>query len=90
VLPKALRAHGVRRPGRAARLVLTGSAGGTWTVPLGGDPPGAVDVTITTDAVEFTRLVANRRDPVTVRHTVDGDAVLATELLRVAATLGCD
>ncbi len=90
VLPTALRAHGASRPGRAARLALTGPAGGTWTVPLDTGPPGDVAVTITTDAVEFARLVANRRGPGTLRHTVAGDRALAAELLRVAATLGCD
>jgi hypothetical protein len=93
VLPGALRANGLLRPGEAARLALTGAAGGEWTFPLGGaggDGDGAVTVTISADATEFVRLVANRRSPGGIRHAVTGDHALATEVLRIAATLGCD
>jgi hypothetical protein len=92
LLPDAWSAHGVLRPGPAARLVLTGAGGGEWTVPLGGGAVIAdrVEVTISCDAVEFSRLVANRRAPDTLDHTVTGDAALGAAVLRIAATLGCD
>jgi uncharacterized protein (TIGR03083 family) len=95
LLPDALRTHGVARPGRSARLALDGSGGGAWTFPLGRHPVHADDhasiaVTISAKAVEFCRLVANRRTPETLRHTVTGDQGLATAVLRVASTLGCD
>jgi putative zinc finger protein len=88
LLPEALRHHGISAPG-SARLVLTGPAGGEWTIPLGDTSQPPV-LTVTADAVEFARLVANRRSAGTLRHTVTGDGPLATHLLRIAATLGCD
>jgi hypothetical protein len=88
VLPAALRAGGVSRPG-SARLTLHGAGGGEWTVPLGQQGNGVV-VTIVVEAVEFARLVANRRSARTLPYTVTGDEHVAAELLRIAATLGCD
>jgi hypothetical protein len=38
----------------------------------------------------FCYLLGNRRDPVTVPHTVEGDAALGSTLLRAIATVGCD
>jgi uncharacterized protein (TIGR03083 family) len=90
LLPSALRLAGAEHPGRAARLVLEGAEGGSWTVPLGpGTPPGGAAVTVTADAVEFCYLMGNRR-PVSVARAVGGDPALADDLLRAAATLGCD
>lgn len=91
LLPEVLLAHGVSRPGGGARLALTGTAGGEWEFPLGDRvPTERVEVTITADAVEFARLVANRRSPDTLGHTVSGDLALAATVLRVATALGCD
>ncbi|RAY17131.1 hypothetical protein DPM19_02945 [Actinomadura craniellae] len=91
LLPKALRAAGRHHPRRTARLVLTGPAGGEWTVPLApGDEPGRPDVTITAAMEEFCRLLANRRVPAAFPHRAVGDRALAADLLAVAATLGCD
>jgi hypothetical protein len=91
LLPDVLLAHGVSRPGGAARLALTGAAGGEWTFPVGDRvPTERVEVTITADAVEFARLVANRRSPDTLGHTVAGDLALAAAVLRIATALGCD
>ncbi|XVQ15337.1 maleylpyruvate isomerase family mycothiol-dependent enzyme [Spirillospora sp. CA-255316] len=99
MLPQAMRASGRARPGRTARLRLTGPGGGGWLVPLApgtplppGGPggPAAVDVTVTAGAEEFCRLVANRRRPEAFPHVADGDAALAWDLLHAAATLGCD
>jgi hypothetical protein len=90
LLPAALHAYGLSRPDEAARLVL-GEAQ-EWMVPIGhlGSAWDAVAVTIRTEAVEFARLVANRRTSDTVRHTMTGDRRLGTEVLRIASTLGCD
>jgi len=92
LLPDALEAHGVARPGRAGRLVVDGPGGDDWTFPLGGQARASdvVEVTILTDPVEFARLVANRRTVGTLRYEVHGDQALAADLLRVVATLGCD
>ena len=91
LLPDAVRLLGGDQPARSARLVLTGPAGGDWTLPLGsGDPASTPAATVTMDAVEFCYLLGNRRDPGSVPHTVEGDPELAATLLRAAATLGCD
>jgi uncharacterized protein (TIGR03083 family) len=92
LLPDALEAHGVARPGRAGRLVVDGPGEGDWTFPLGGQAQASdpLEVTIVTDPVEFARLVANRRTVGTLQHEVRGDQALAADVLRVAATLGCD
>jgi uncharacterized protein (TIGR03083 family) len=68
------------------RLVLEGTGGGEWTLPCG---PGD-DATIYADAVEFTRLVANRRGADSLAHSATGSPAVSTRVLHVAATLGCD
>jgi hypothetical protein len=92
LLPDALEAHGAARPSGAARLIVDGPGGDEWTFPLGRQAQASddVQVTIITDPVEFARLVANRRAESTLQYEVHGDRALATDLLRVAATLGCD
>ena len=39
ILPVALALRGAERPGKTARLVLTGDGGGDWLVPLDGGAP---------------------------------------------------
>jgi uncharacterized protein (TIGR03083 family) len=91
LLPRALRASGRHRPGRTARLRLTGAVTGEWPVPLApGTPPGRPDVTVAADAQEFCRLLAGRRRPESFPHVTEGDPALAYGLLLAAATLGCD
>jgi uncharacterized protein (TIGR03083 family) len=87
LLPAALRVSDPAHADRSWRLVLHGSGGGDWTVPAG---TAHVEVTIGADAVDFTRLAANRRSPRLLPHTVTGDHALAEAILRVATTLGCD
>lgn len=91
LLPDALRAGGVRRPGDALGVELTGPGGGEWTVPLGHHAGvERVEVVLRAPAVEFCRLVANRVRPQSVARWVDGDAALAALILETAARLGCD
>jgi uncharacterized protein (TIGR03083 family) len=91
LLPEAVRAKNAGRAGHAVRLVLEGGGGGEWTFPVGRARPGrATEVTIVADAVEFARLVANRRSPATLRYAAGGDRALAERVLHIAATLGCD
>jgi hypothetical protein len=87
LLPAALRVSDPAHEDRAWRLVLHGSGGGDWMVPAG---TARVEVTIGADAVDFTRLAANRLQPRTLPHTVTGDHALAEAILRAATTLGCD
>jgi uncharacterized protein (TIGR03083 family) len=106
MLPGALRAAGREHPSRTARLVLTGAGGGEWVVPLapadepghgdsgragpGGQDRGDPDITVTADAEEFCRLLANRRAPSNFPHRSEGDPLMVADLLHASATLGCD
>lgn len=89
LLPGGLAANGLDAQGRVARIVLTGAGGGDWTVALGtGDEPSAgssPDVTVTADVVDFCRRVGDRVRADELACTVDGDRVLATELLEAAS-----
>jgi uncharacterized protein (TIGR03083 family) len=77
---------GRARPGRTARLVLTGEGGGEWLIAMGGGAPGATpDVTLTTDVVDWCRLVGERIEPGELDCTVEGDAGLAEDLLAAAS-----
>ena len=84
LMPMAMGMIGRERPGRAARVVLTGEGGGDWLVPLGPDSTDAADVVITADVVDWCLLVGERVTPDTLEHTVDGDAALAADLLTAA------
>jgi uncharacterized protein (TIGR03083 family) len=76
------------RPGRTARLVLTGPGGGEWVTGMGADAPGTeVDVTVTADAVEWCRLVGDRIRPDELQCVLDGDRELAADLLAAAPAL---
>lgn len=91
LLPLALVALGTVRPGRLARLDLTGPGAGGWEVPLAtgpvsGDPVAA----ITMEAIEFCRLLAGRRTPAEVGHDATGDPAVAQMILHAATTLGCE
>ncbi|KAA9159605.1 hypothetical protein FPZ12_019745 [Amycolatopsis acidicola] len=93
LLPTVLYAAGTHRPGRAARLALSGPGNGEWLVtpalePLGGT--AVVAATIRAEAVDVCRLMAGRIDPARLPRSVDGDRGLAEDLLAAAATLGCD
>jgi uncharacterized protein (TIGR03083 family) len=92
LLPAALRLAGADRSGRSARLVLTGPAGGDWTISpsVQRAPARPPDATVTMEAVEFCYLLGNRRDPGSVPHRVEGDPAAAATLLRAATMLGCD
>ncbi|WP_345074473.1 zf-HC2 domain-containing protein [Phytohabitans flavus] len=86
LLPGAVRGSDSGDEVGTVRLVLEGAGGGEWTLPCGrGD-----DTTIYADAVEFTRLVANRRGADSLSHTTAGSPAVSTRVLHVAATLGCD
>lgn len=72
--------------GRTARIVLTGPGGGAWTQAMGlGEEPGRIDVLIVAEAIEFCRLVGQRRTPTELAPHVDGDATLAAALLDAVA-----
>ncbi len=86
-LPFGLVATDRSRPGRLARVVLTGDGGGSWRVCMGPDVErdAEPDVMVTTDVVDWCR-VASERLPVADLHpVVDGDEHLAKDLLVAAS-----
>jgi len=78
------------RPSRPIRLVLTGPGGGAWTLPVEAGTGARGEARVVMDAVEFCRLVANRRDPADGGVLVSGDDTLAADLLAGAAALALD
>src|SRR5664279_5408077 len=73
-VPMALAYRSTTVPGRTARFVLTGAAGGCYTVPLHpGTDPGEPDVTVLADAVDLCRVAARRLRPEELGATVEGD-----------------
>lgn len=86
ILPACVAAKGAP-VAAAARVVLTGSGGGEWTVSLDGREHAAVDVTITMDTVEYCRLVAERVTPAGCGAVLDGDHDLGRRILECASAL---
>ncbi len=91
VVPLTLAYRGSTAPGRTARFVLTGPAGGCYTVPLApssgiGDP----DVTIITDPVDLCRVAARRQNPAELDVTIEGDRELADLVLASLDALARD
>jgi len=90
---------GRSRPGRRAKLVLTGPGGRTWETTFGAGPGagggsgsanGGADVRIVVDAVSFCRVVADRLPPGDCGSLVTGDEALARDILVGAAALALD
>ncbi|HEX4815127.1 MAG TPA: hypothetical protein VFV66_20490, partial [Nonomuraea sp.] len=86
LLPRALK--GPRRD-VSVTVVLTGPGGGTWTIPLS-PTSDRVAVIISAGAVDFCRLLADRRPPGSFPYAAEGDGALARDIIHAAATLGCD
>jgi hypothetical protein len=69
-------------PGRAARFVLTGPAGGAYTVALApNEEPGEPAFVIVTDVVDVCRVAARRLRSADLAATVVGDRELAGVVL---------
>jgi len=93
-LPDALAYRRATAPGRTARFVLTGPAGGVYQVPLTpGQPDGPgrfADVTIIADVVDLCRVAARRLSPQDLDATIEGDADLAQRVLADADAFARD
>ena len=98
ILPIGLALNGRERPGKTARLVLTGDGGGDWLIPLGeGDAAPNTgmpatgrkvpDVTVTADVVDWCRLVGDRVAPSELIYAYEGDAAIASDLVTAAPAL---
>jgi uncharacterized protein (TIGR03083 family) len=82
IVPNALAYRGGGLPGRTARFVLTGPAGGCYTVPLQpGEDPAEPDFLLVADVVDLCRLAARRLRPAELAVTVEGDRPLAELVL---------
>jgi len=91
VLPAAMAVRGVPRPGRTARLVLTGVAPGCFDVPLDpSEPAGEPDVTIVVDVVDMCRVAARRADPGVIATQCEGDEELGRLVLAAADAFAQD
>ena len=97
-LAVALLPAGVARVGGSdggtVRLVLTGTGGGTWDVPLDGGRPGhqaaRVGARVVVDVAQFCRVAADRTDQTGAGAIVTGEATLVATLLAGAASLALD
>jgi uncharacterized protein (TIGR03083 family) len=86
-LPFALLVTDHARPGKIARVVLTGAGGGEWLLSMGGARPAAdaaPDVTFTTDIVDWCLVAGERLDPGGLVAVVEGDRLLAEDLVAAA------
>jgi uncharacterized protein (TIGR03083 family) len=82
VVPDALAYRGAGLPGRTARFVLTGPAGGCYTVALApGGQLGEPDFLLVADPMDLCRLAARRLLPAELSVTVEGDRSLAELVL---------
>jgi len=90
-VPLALAYRGTIAPGRAARVVLTGPAGGTFIVPLAlQDQAVEPEVTIVTDAVDFCRVAVRRLRPDQLDVAIEGDRALGDLVLTSIDALARD
>ena len=90
-VPLALAYRGTTAPGRAARFVLTGPAGGAYTVPLAPQARAAEpEVTIVTDAVSLCRVAVRRLRPEQLDAVIDGDRELGDLALAGVGALARD
>lgn len=86
-MPMGLLASGRSRPGKSARVVLTGPGGGEWLVAMGGGdtaPDVEPDVTLTADVIAWCRVAGERLTADDLERTVEGDEDLAADLLAAA------
>jgi uncharacterized protein (TIGR03083 family) len=90
-VPLALAYRGTTAPGHTARFVLTGPAGGTYTVALAPQAQAAEpDVTIVTDAPGLCRVAVRRLRPDQLEAVIDGDRELGDLVLAGIGALARD
>jgi uncharacterized protein (TIGR03083 family) len=95
LLPIGLARTRCPRRGASVRLVLTGTGGGTWDIPLDkpitiGTGVPASGTVVVVDAASFCRVVGNREDLEGSGAVVLGDVNLAETLFIGAASLALD
>lgn len=91
MLPFGMALRGTTRPGRCARLNLSGPGGGTYDLPLApGEAIGTPDVNITVEVIDLCRLAANRLAAGDLDLTVEGDRSLVEPVLVGATAFSFD
>jgi uncharacterized protein (TIGR03083 family) len=91
ILPAGMGLAGTARPGRSARVRLTGAGAAEFVVALAPDEEaGEPDVTITTEAVELCRLAADRVGIGELVVDVEGDITLLEPVLVGASAFALD
>jgi uncharacterized protein (TIGR03083 family) len=90
-LPFGLVVTGNDRPGKVARILLTGSGGGEWTIGMGGERVAAdavPDVAVTATTLDWCLLAGERLTPAqflaAVQDDVAGDRSLVGPLVAAA------
>ncbi len=82
---------GTARPGRTAKIVLTGPGGGEFELALApAETPGEPDLTLTTSALDLCRLAANRLPFSELRADIEGDRTLLEPILVGATAFASD
>jgi uncharacterized protein (TIGR03083 family) len=90
-VPLAMAYRGITAPGQAARFVLTGPAGGTFTVPLAPqDQVTEPEVTIIADAADLCRVAVRRLRPDQLDTVIDGNHELGDLVLTSIDALARD
>lgn len=90
-LPMAVNLRGEPPADSTVRIVLTGSGGGTYDIPLTlGEEPAEPTATIVADVADFCMLAADRIDPADLRATVEGDRRAADLVLASASAFARD
>jgi uncharacterized protein (TIGR03083 family) len=85
MVPSALESSGLARPGRAARIVLTGPGGGDWTVAMAaGADAGEPDVSLTLPVVDWCRRFSDRLSAEDLDMLVNGDRRLGADIVAAA------
>lgn len=91
VLSLGMALSGTTRPGRTARVDLTGSGGGSYLVALApGEVAGLPDITITVGTLDLCRLASNRLSSSLLDIEVDGDRTLLEPMLVGATAFAAD
>jgi uncharacterized protein (TIGR03083 family) len=91
LLARGMALTGSARPGRTARVRLTGAGGGQFDVALAPDEaPGRPDVTISVEGLELCRLAANRMSIADLVVEAEGDTSLVEPLLVGASAFALD
>lgn len=91
VLPMGMAYSGTARPGRTARIVLTGPGAGEFDLALApGETPGVPDIVVTATTLELCRVAANRLPFADLEADIAGDRTLLEPILVGATAFAAD